>query len=281
MKIYRILRFFLVLLIGTAYIPKGLAQQNLRIVSLAPSITQTLMQLGADKAIVGRTEYCPTPIESLSRITVGNVLEVNLEKIVSLRPDIVFCMSFTKPEIIKKLTELGITVKDFNTPTSFEEICGQTITIGRLIKMEDAANTMVAKEKERVKAIIEDFRHSSPFSTPPKVFFQIGDNPVFPVFEGSFMNQYLSFLGLENIVTEYKGGGISREYVIRKNPDIMIISRMSGIGDRVAEDWKRFKSIAAVRNARILMIDDNMACCPTPVFFRQTLQTIADILKKM
>lgn len=281
MKIYRAFRFFLLFLMCAACTLRVFSQQSIRIVSLAPSVTQTLMQLGADQAIVGRTDYCPAPLDKRRHVTVGNVLEVNLEKIVSLKPDIVFCMAFTKPEIIKKLTDLGIKVKDFNTPVSFEEICEQTLEIGRLAKMEDAALTMVAQEKERVKAIMENFRQRSPFPKAPKVFFQIGDNPVFPVIEGTFMNQYLSFLGLENIVTDYKGGGISREYVIGKNPDIMIISRMSGIGERVAEGWKQFGSLSAIKNGHLLIIDDNMACCPTPVFFRQTLQTIADWLKKM
>lgn len=281
MKIYRAFRFFLLFLMCAACTLRVFSQQSIRIVSLAPSVTQTLMQLGADQAIVGRTDYCPAPLDNRRRVTVGNVLEVNLEKIVALKPDLVFCMAFTKPEIIKKLTELGIKVKNFHTPRSFEEICGQTIEIGQLTNMEDAAQKMVATEKEQVATIIQEVRQSQLFSNSPKVFFQIGDNPVFPVIEGTFMNQYLTFLGLENIVTDYKGGGISREYIIGKDPDIMIISRMSGIGEQVAEGWKQFSSISAIKNGHLLIIDDNMACCPTPVFFRQTLQTIADWLKKI
>lgn len=273
--------FFAPFLLLSVCVSAGFSQKAPRIVSLAPSITSTLNQLNADQYIVGRTSYCPAASENRPNVVVGNVMEVNLEKIISLKPDIVFCMAFTKPDIIEKLTGMGIQVRDFKTPESFDEICEQTMEIGRLAGIGEQARSMVEAEKRRVEEISRDFLQRFPFEKTPGVFFQIGTNPVFPVSEGTFMNQYLSFLGLENIVTDYKGGGISREYVLGKNPDIMIISRMSGMGEDVADEWKRLKNIKAVKNSRILLIDDTTACCPTPVFFRQTLQFLAEHLRKM
>ena len=177
----------------------GRAQKPLRIVSLAPSITATLQQLDADHAIVGRTTYCPAALENRPTLTVGNVLETNIEQIIALHPDLVFCMAFTKPETLDKLRKFGITVKEYRTPRSFEEICEQTLEIGRLAGFEPQARLLVETEKEKVEKIRKEFEENPPFKTPPAVFFQIGDNPVFPVIEGTYMNQYLTFLGLDNI----------------------------------------------------------------------------------
>ena len=256
------------------------AQNRVRIVSLSPSITATLQQLGADSCIVGRTSFCPAPLTGKPTVTVGNVLEINIEKIAALKPDLVFCMAFTKAEVQKQLERMGIRVKDFPTPDSFEEICRQTREIGQLAGKKEEADKMVENESGKVEEIRREFA-SKTSNLPVKTFFQIGNDPIFPVIEGTFMNEYLSFLGLENIVKEYKGGGISPEYVLAGNPELMLISRMSGMGEEVAAFWNKFPQIQAVARQRVLLVDDTRACCPTPVFFRETLQFIADYLKSI
>lgn len=261
--------------------------QALRIVSLAPSVTYNLQQMGADSCIVGRTSYCPAPLPPHRSEIVGNVLEINLEKIISLRPDIVFCMAFTQKDIQERLKSLGINVKDFSTPKSFDEICEQALEIGKLSGFEKQAQDLVLHEKAEVERISARFLELSvpangidpkDVSLPRRTFFQIGTEPVFPVIKNTFMNQYLEFLGLENIVEEYKGNGITKEYVLKAAPGIMFISKMSGVGQKVVEEWKKFPSIPAVATGRIFLVNDDEACCPTPLFFRKTLQYMAGCL---
>lgn len=280
-----------------------LASSAIRIVSLSPSITYNLQQMGADSCIVGRTSFCPPPQEGNSSEIVGNVLEVNLEKILALRPDIVFCMVFTQAQVQERLRDLGIEVKDFRTPKSFDEICEQAVEIGRLAGMETQAEALVERERAEVDRISRRFMANQGGATEhetwlsgsengrkPKAakalngartFFQIGSDPVFPVIEGTFMNQYLEFLGLDNIVKDYKGNGISQEYVVAAAPQIMFISQMSGLGTKIVEDWKRFGNIPAVRDGHLFLVNDNEACCPTPLFFRKTLQYMAQCLENI
>ena len=280
-----------------------LASSAIRIVSLSPSITYNLQQMGADSCIVGRTSFCPLPQEGNSSEIVGNVLEVNLEKILALRPDIVFCMVFTQAQVQERLRDLGIEVKDFRTPKSFDEICEQAVEIGRLAGMETQAEALVERERAEVDRISRRFMANQGGATEneaglsgsengrkPKAakalngartFFQIGSDPVFPVIEGTFMNQYLEFLGLDNIVKDYKGNGISQEYVVAAAPQIMFISQMSGLGTKIVEDWKRFGNIPAVRDGHLFLVNDNEACCPTPLFFRKTLQYMAQCLENI
>lgn len=263
-------------------LPLRLAAQHAepaRIVSLSPSITHTLQQIGADPIVAGRTSYCPSPLEGNTSEIVGNVLDINLEKLLLLKPDIVFCMAFTKEETRRKIEQLGIRVKNFETPRSFEEICEQTIEIGKLAGMETEAREIVREEKRQVAEIARKAEAFEKKFPSRKAFFQIGDRPVFPVIEGTYMNQYLEMLGLSNIVKDYKGGGISKEYVIEAAPDFMFISRMSGSGETIMREWEKFPLIPAVAKRRVTLIDDNKACCPTPVFFRMTLEAMAAFLE--
>lgn len=279
------------------------ASSAIRIVSLSPSITYNLQQMGADSCIVGRTSFCPPPQEGNSSEIVGNVLEANLEKILTLQPDIVFCMVFTQAKVQERLEDLGIEVKDFRTPKSFDEICEQAMEIGRLAGMETQAETLVERERAEVDRISRRFMVRQEETTEneaglsgsengrkpeaakalngARTFFQIGSDPVFPVIEGTFMNQYLEFLGLDNIVKDYKGNGISQEYVVAAAPQIMFISQMSGLGSKIAEDWKRFGNIPAVRDGYLFLVNDNEACCPTPLFFRKTIQYMAQCLENI
>lgn len=291
---------FLLLILGFGL---PLASSAIRIVSLSPSITYNLQQMGADSCIVGRTSFCPPPQEGNSSEIVGNVLEVNLEKILALRPDIVFCMVFTQAQVQERLRDLGIEVKDFRTPKSFDEICEQAVEIGRLAGMETQAEALVERERTEVDRISRRFMANQGGATEneaglsgsengrkpqaakalngARTFFQIGSDPVFPVIEGTFMNQYLEFLGLDNIVKDYKGNGISQEYVVAAAPQIMFISQMSGLGAKIAENWKRFGNIPAVRDGHLFLVNDNEACCPTPLFFRKTLQYMAQCLENI
>lgn len=291
---------FLLLILGFGL---PLASSAIRIVSLSPSITYNLQQMGADSCIVGRTSFCPLPQEGNSSEIVGNVLEVNLEKILALRPDIVFCMVFTQAQVQERLRDLGIEVKDFRTPKSFDEICEQAVEIGRLAGMETQAGALVERERAEVDRISRRFMANQGGATENEIglsgsengrkpqaakalngartFFQIGSDPVFPVIEGTFMNQYLEFLGLDNIVKDYKGNGISQEYVVAAAPQIMFISQMSGLGTKIVEDWKRFGNIPAVRDGHLFLVNDNEACCPTPLFFRKTLQYMAQCLENI
>lgn len=261
----------------------GQTESTVRIVSLAPSVTYTLQQIGLDASVVGRTSYCPAPLPGNSSRVIGNVLEVNLEEILLLQPDIVFCMAFTKEETMRKLESLGVEVKAFDTPESFEEICAQTLEIGGLVGEEERVKVWVEEERFKVaeisRAALERLAwRTDSTSVPRKTFFQIGNNPVFPVIERTYMNEYMSMLGLENVVKDYKGGGLSRETVLALQPEIMFVSRMSGEGEKVLEEWKQYPSVPAVAAGRLLLVDDTKACCPTPLFFRETLQTFVDYL---
>lgn len=232
-----------------------------RIVSLAPSVTQTLVQIGVGDRVVGRTSYCP---QLEHAVVVGDAISFNVEAIYALQPDIVIAMSFAPPETVAKLVSLGVNVQSFVSPSSFEEICSQTIQIGKLVNAFDAASSLVVKEREKVRLLQTNKKRG-------KMFFQIGTKPVWGVSPSLYMNDLITMSGYENILTE--GNGLSsREFVAASNPDVIVMTTMGGMASDEQRLWQSLVS------SRVIIVDDNVASCPTPTNFRLTLE---DILRQL
>lgn len=227
-----------------------------RIVSLSPSVTELIHDLGRESQLVGRTSYC----RESAAVVVGDVLSVNIEKIVSLRPDIVVCVGFAKTSVVDKLRALGIKVQVYNTPLSFDEICRQTEEIGAAIGAADEAKQMVADERLRVNSLKSEVRGSG-----KKLFFQVGVRPLFSVVPNTYMQEFIDAVGCVNVSAETMP---SREYVVAQKPDYIILTTMGGMAKDEQAVWQR------LTKARTIIIDENIACCPTPVNYRKTLEEL-------
>lgn len=241
-----------------------------RIVSLAPSLTQNLYLLGADDMVVGYTNYCQKAVKGEKDI-VASAVKVNLEKVATLKPDIVYATTITNPEIIKQIQNFGIQVEVFRTPRSFLEICEQFNTMGKQVGKSKKAISIVSKAQSKVDSIKLQFKDRPRL----KMLFQIGANPLYVVPPNSFMHDYMSFLNGENVHTVEGNGSISREGVLVRNPDVIFVTTMGIVGKREANVWRQYSEIKASRNNSIYIIDANKACSPTPLSFVETLEIMA------
>lgn len=251
----------------------GLLSSATRIVSLVPSVTYNLLMLNADADIVGRTTYCPGVKPDNSNV-VGSVIDVNIEKIVSLKPDVVFAMELTSVNVINSLRKLGLNVVVYPTPRNFDEICKQLLDMGKLTGRVELAQQIVADERAKLNDILSRVSNKTGYN----IFFEIGAKPLFGVLPGTYMNDFITMLGGNNILVEGKGGAVSREHVLKSRPDVIIITDMGIVGDEEAAQWKLFKQLPAVKNNRIIIVSADESCCPTPYFFTKTLGILADEL---
>ena len=94
-----------------------------RIVSLGQTITERIYLLGAQDRLIANTVYCVVPEEAKTKEKVGTLLQFNIEKIISLKPDLVLASNLARSKQLRKLKELGIPVIKFSYPTSFSGIC--------------------------------------------------------------------------------------------------------------------------------------------------------------
>lgn len=245
-----------------------------RIISLAPSLTQNLYLLDAAPQIIGYTTYCEEAVHSNKEI-VATAVKVNLEKVVSLQPDLIISTTITNPETLEQLKKFGIRVEIYPTPTSFNAICAQFIAIGELIGKKEKAQQVVRESKHQVDSLREVM------SSLPKqnMFFQIGSSPLYCVPPGSFMDDFMTFANGKNIASTPGNGHINRETVAVRNPEVFFLTAMGIIGEDEKEIWMRYPEISAIKKQKIYLLDSNKSCSPTPVTFVETLDTIAQLLR--
>jgi iron complex transport system substrate-binding protein len=251
------------------------AQQYKRVVSLAPSITKNIYYLNAQNNLVGCTNYCTIAMND-NKTVVASPVTINVEKVVSLKPDLVLVTTITNPEYIKMLRKFNIHVEIFTSPKSFDEICKQFVDIGQLLGKKDEAIKIVSTiehEIDSLKALCSDNKSK-------KVFFQIGADPLFTVIPNTFMNDYIIFAKASNIADDLNKGSITRETVINRNPDCIFIVTMGIVGDEEKKLWESFKDLSAVKNKNIFIIDSDLACTPTPQTFLQTMKIISNHINR-
>jgi len=235
-----------------------------RIVSLAPSVTEILFSLGLDEQIVGVATPCNFPGKAKTKAQLGTYLNPDMEKIVSLRPDVVFATGAgNNRSTVERLQELGLpTYVVF--PKNFEGILGSIRHLGHVNNREKEALRITQRMQARSQKVIEVTRGLR----RPNVFFQIGDAPIITVGRDSFADDLIRLAGGVNIAgTEkemYPRLGI--EEVLRRAPEVILISSMNPKGDyeRTIQEWARWKIIPAVRDDRIYLIDSDLIDCPSP-----------------
>lgn len=252
----------------------AVAQNHGRIVSLAPSLTQSLYYLDAQEKIIGVTSYCTVAKDDQKEI-VASAVKANLEKVVSLKPDLVIVSGFTNPKDIETLRKFNIQVEVFQSPKSFDEICAQFTRLGKLIGNSAKAEQIVAESRRKIAAIAAKPK----WKKQPKMFFQIGANPLFTVVPNTFMDDYMKLLGARNIAQNLTRGTVGREFVIAGNPDYIFIVTMGIVGDEEKAVWSKYRNLAAARKKQIFIIESDIACQPTPITFAQTMEIIDKLVE--
>lgn len=248
----------------------GYSQHAKRVVSLAPSITENIYLLGAKDKLIACTSYCTQAVEDGVQ-QIGSTINVNIEKIFVMQPDLVLAMQLTKSQDIEAMKNLGLNVVMIATPKSFNEICEQTIRIAKLIGAEEKAQKVIEETKHTVNAIKEKCIQRK---NKPKIFFQLGASPIFTVLQNTFMDDFILIVNGENIANGLTKGTMTRESVLVRNPDIIIVAEMGGFGNEELKIWSGFKGINAVKNNKLFIISSETSCSPTPLNFVLALKDV-------
>ncbi len=271
--------FFITLLL-CIFPPTGQAEENSfpqRIVSLGPINTENVYLLGAEDRLVGNTSYCVRPKAAGSKEKIGSVMEISIEKILSLRPDLILATALTRPQQVKKLKGLDLRVVQFRQPESFREICTHFLRIGELLGLEERAEKIIREARTQVEAVI-----AATADLPRrKVFLQIGSRPLFGAAANSFTHDFIRLSNGINVIGEQKRGTVSYEKVLVRNPDAVIIAIMgseTGIAGEEKKKWRRFPMLKAVENNQVHIVNPNLVCSPSPATFAQALSLVAELI---
>lgn len=242
-----------------------------RIVSLGPVITDMIYLLGAQDSLAAVTSYCRTPKGEKKKEVIGTVMQMNVEKIVHLKPDLVIANALTRQKQIQLLQKQTVNVIELVTPENFEQICANFLKLGRLVGREKQAQKITMKARNEISKI----RQKAKGMKKRSVFIQIGLKPLKTSPKNTFIHEYMEFAGGVNIAQHAKDGVFSREQVLKKNPDVILIATMGSskkAGIKEKKSWERFSFLKAVANNEIHVLDPDIVCSPTPEIFARSLQ---------
>jgi iron complex transport system substrate-binding protein len=235
-----------------------------RIVSLAPNITEILYALDLDERIAGVTEFSDFPEEAKLKPRVGTYVNSNVEKIVSLRPDLVIgTFGGTRRDTAERLESLGYPVY-VTKARDMDEVMVMIEKVGTITGKSREATALANGLRKRIKAVVDRVAGAP----RPLVFLEINGEPLMTVGAASFHHELISLAGGENLAahTNARYPQYSVEDVVRRAPDCIIISTMDrgGLFEEQKAEWMRWPHIPAVKNNRICFIDSDLIDRPSP-----------------
>lgn len=227
-----------------------LARAPLRIVSLLPSLTETVCALGQCQRLVGVDRYSNYPPEVTRLPQVGGGMDPNIEAIVALHPDVV--LAAVSSRSAARLAALGIPVLALEPKThaDVQRVIGK---IGQLLDVPDA---------QKLWRAIDAAMNAAAQSLPPyvrgtRVYFEVNRGP-FGAGESSFIGETLTRLGVKNILPAKLGPfpKINPELVVRENPDLIMVGQANLEGLEQRPGWS---NIRAIREQHVCVFGDEQS----------------------
>jgi len=235
-----------------------------RVVSLAPNITEIIFSIQREDLLVGVSRFSDFPEAAREIPKVGSYIQLDLERIVSLRPDLCIAIKDGNPrEVAMRLEELGIPVYAVN-PQRLDSILETVSEIGALLNAEDQADRLTAQLRGRIRHIDELVAGAT---YRPGVFFQIGVSPIVSAGTDTFIHELVERAGGRNLAGTERGyPQFSREQVLGLSPEVLIITSMArgALFEEVRSEWLEWKSMPAARDERIYIQESNLFDRPSP-----------------
>ena len=192
-----------------------------RIVSLAPSLTETVYALGAQERLVGVTDYCDYPPEARTKPRVGGAINPNLEQVVALKPDLVLATrALNRRETVEALERLGVAVYATD-PRSVDGMLESTRHLGEVIGAWEQGEALVAA----LGARRAELKQRLAASRPKRVLFVVWQEPLISIGQQTFLADALRWAGAESVVeTTQDWPRLNLEEVIRLRPDYLVFA---------------------------------------------------------
>jgi iron complex transport system substrate-binding protein len=238
-----------------------------RIVSLAPSNTELLYEVGAGTQVIGRDDFSDFPPEARALPSVGGSMSnYDLAAIAALKPDLVLAAQINTPEQVKALENLGLTVFYLNNPEHMVGLYQNLRSVGTLTDKSDQAEALIQSLDARINAI---WNKLPTITTHYKVYYELdATDPSMPFTAGpgSYINYLLEIAGDQNIGATLSSpyASISSEEVINQNPDFILLGdTVYGVTIESVKQRPGWSAINAVKNDRVYAFDDNIVSRPT------------------
>jgi iron complex transport system substrate-binding protein len=237
------------------------AQSPQRIVSLLPSLTESVCELGQCQRLVGVDRYSNWPAVVTRLPQVGGGLDPNIEAVVALKPDVV--LMATSSRASERLEALGVKVMALE-PKSHADVQRVLIKVGQVLDIPEEIGA------KRVWRFIDAGVSAAAQSLPAKVkgtrvYFEVNRAP-FAAGETSFIGETLTRLGAKNIIPAALGPfpKINPEFVVRANPDVIMVGLRNSAGMELRPGWTGMRALREKRLCIFSLEDSDVLVRPGP-----------------
>ena len=216
-----------------------------RVVSLAPSLSEIVVELGAADLLVGVLDGGDRPVALAKVPSVGQYGQLNIERLLSLKPDLILLWpGSVGPAQREQLQRLNIPVY-VAEPHSLEQMTTQVQAIAEQLGRADAGRQLAAQLRQRLAELRQRYTRAEPL----RVFYQVWNQPLYTVGGGQIISDALTVCGARNVFDDLKlpAPQVSIESVLQRDPDVILV------GDQAQkDDWKAWPAMAT----RVRMVPD-------------------------
>jgi len=229
-----------------------------RIISLTPNNTEILYAIGAESKIAGVNSWSDYPAAAKKKPHVGDHV-INVEKVISLKPDLVFAHGFLNGDAVRSLEAYKMKVFVID-PKTINQLASDIKAIGRLVNCESKANSIADK---LVKVRTDILYNSKKYKSRPKVLFSVQTDPLWAAGPQTFVDEMISIAGGRNLASDLKPGfnQFSTEMAVSRNPDVIITTFN---GDTHLFTSGQWKVTNAAKKNRVYSINPDTTVRPGP-----------------
>lgn len=235
------------LLLLCCCVPAWLCAAPNRVVSLAPSVTELILELGAQAQLVGLVDGGIRHPELAYLPSLGNHAQRNMELLLSLKPDLVIAWgdALSDAEHLQlKAADIPLVVVAPHDLTALSQIF---VSLGEALGRAAEGHALSTAFNERIAALRVRYQRTPPVS----VFYQVWDTPLYTLGGGHIINDALAVCGARNVFVQLRipAPQVSLEAVLQANPSVILLSEA-----RQADAWLAWKQLHAVRQAQVWSI---------------------------
>lgn len=245
-----------------------------RMVCLAPSITDTVYELGSGADVVGITDYTKYPPEAMQKPSVGGVINPSLEKLASLHPDLVLAIGdLNSADLIRSIEQLGFPVFVIQ-PHGIEGIYRSIESIGEAINQRANAASLIARLRKRERTV----REHAAGQKRPSIFFLLWADPVMTAGRGAFITELIEIAGGTSITKDLANEWprVSLETLIARQPEYVLMVKGSAVTLEALRKQSVWSSVEAIAKGRVIYVDDRINF-PSPL----ALDVLEDLAKQL
>lgn len=232
-----------------------------RLISLAPSITEDLYALGLGDRIVGVSDWSDFPEAAKKKPVIGDAFNLNIEKIVELKPDLIVGDLQVVSKYVERLTALGLPIFAIN-PTDLQGVTDTLILLGKVTGQEEQAATVVADIRKKINSVTAKVK-GLPENKRPKVFLEYWNEPLTTAGPGSFPDEVVRLAGGRNVAGDAPSPWPtwSLELLLERDPEVVVL--MNRNKDEVLKR-AAWKNVNALRAGRVYEVDPNIFSRTSP-----------------